>query len=221
MPLSSGPESFGKFNVLAMIAKLIDVGAPILTGEGVPASGTSGKFADTSQGAVYIDVSVGALYMNHGSLGSPIWVLVGTAGGFNTIGKSSFTIIRGHFNAAVHDTSVGIHPFLDGSGSPIPVFNRSHVLFAWIDVQTALAGGGASVAIGSTLEPTDIQSSTVITGVPWTVGDHPVSGPNDWNTPASFTRFQSDANFAYTILDAPLTGGHFDVFCYYTQYEEI
>ncbi len=222
MPLSSGPESFGKLNVMAMVRKLIDAGAPILTGDGPPVSGTSGTFSDypVSQGAIYIDIIAGALYMNHGPENTPAWVLIGTAGGFNIPGKSSFSLMRGSFDASVNDVSIGIHNFLDGAGSPITLFDRTHVLFGWVDTRIALTSGGAAVVgLGTSEEPTDLQTEVTIAGVPWTINEHPIDGPDDWNDPSVYVRIQTDAFLTYSIDGADLTGGKFDVFLYYVQYE--
>jgi len=223
MTLSSGPESFGIFNTLATVAKLIDVGAPIITGVGPPISGTSGTLAKTAQGCVYIDISVGSLYMNHGPQNDPSWILIGTAGGFNSQGHSSFTLLRGHFDASIHETSVGVHNFLDAGGSPIPVFNCSHVLFAWIDTRISVvsAGGGGELSLGTSEEPTDIQSEVGTGFVPWNVGINPVDLPNDWNNASKFVRFQADGFLAYFVINAPIIAGQFDVFCYYVQYEQV
>jgi len=221
MTLSSSPESFAKFNVTALVRKLIDAGAPILTGDGAPTSGLAGTFSDypISQGCIYIDITVGALYMNHGDVDDPSWILIGTAGGFNIPGRSSFSLVRGTFDASVNELS-GSHAFLDNAGAPITFSNRTQILFGWIDTQIALTSGGATqVGLGTTFGPDDIQAAVTIAGVPWTLNEHPVSGPNDWNDPSLYLGITAEESLLYTITGADLTGGQFDVFLYYVQYE--
>ena len=75
--------SWTPINMWAMLRALINNGTPILTNAGAPTSGASGTFAgQAGPGALLIDYTNKNLYINIGTLATPIWSAIagGSAG---------------------------------------------------------------------------------------------------------------------------------------------
>lgn len=73
-----GVGSFTPINIFAMIRALVNNGCPLLSNVGAPTSGASGSFAgQAGPGALLIDYTNAVLYINIGTLASPIWVTLG------------------------------------------------------------------------------------------------------------------------------------------------
>lgn len=67
-------NSFAQGNPLAMIRKLVDDGAFVLTNAGAPTDGTSGTFAGFAGiGSLLLDTTNGVVYVNGGTKASPTW----------------------------------------------------------------------------------------------------------------------------------------------------
>jgi hypothetical protein len=75
-----GISSWTPINFFAMLRALINNGTPIVTNAGAPTNGTSGTYAgQAGKGSVLLDYSNGVLYINSGTLASPIWTQTSAA----------------------------------------------------------------------------------------------------------------------------------------------
>lgn len=75
-----GVDSFVPINIFAMIRQLVNVGAPIVTNAGAPTSGTTGTYVGTAgKGAILLDYTNGAAYINTGTIGSPTWTILASS----------------------------------------------------------------------------------------------------------------------------------------------
>lgn len=218
--LSSDALSFGRLNVLAMIRHLIEIGAPILTFDGVPPSGGSGVGfgADNNQvstGAICIDTANGDVYVNQGVTGTPLWQLIGLGGG--ALGQTNSPMIHARFNEDDDEDSVGTHNFRVGD-SDIIIPEGAIIILGILDVQDALtSGGAATVSLGVDGSPANIQSAAAISGLPWD-GSGPqaiVDGPDNMVTPANYVKTTSESPLTYTIGVDSITSGRFDLFLYW------
>jgi hypothetical protein len=66
--------SWTPINMWAMLRALINNNCPLLTNNGIPTDGTTGTFAgQAGPGSLLIDFANGDLYINNGTLASPLW----------------------------------------------------------------------------------------------------------------------------------------------------
>ena len=103
-----GVGSFTPINMWAMLRALINNGCPILTINGTlfpVTSGTTGTFAgQAGPGSLLIDYANAVLYINTGTLASPIWgKIIGSATGALTVNGA----INPHTSADYEITKAG------------------------------------------------------------------------------------------------------------------
>ena len=214
MTLTSGPKSFGKLNVMAMVRKLIDEEAPILTLRGAPVSGVSGSFADypVGGGALLVDVENSTLYINKGVTGNPIWSEVPDEGS-GSDGLGVMRVAKANFDEDLDVTVVGTHPFKNRlTGDDLAIPTGSIILFGVINTAVAIVGGGAG-NLSLSIQGTVVQNPIAYSLQPWIVGTWNASEMDSWLA-ASFV-ISTTGILQYNIAVFPILDGFFDVYYFY------
>ena len=214
MTLSSGPKSFGKLNVLAMVRKLIDDEAPILTLRGAPVSGVSGSFAEypVGGGALLVDVENSTLYINKGTVGNPIWSEVPDEGG-GSDGLGVMRVAKVNFDQTIDVDIVGTHPFKNrATGADIAIPTGSIILFGVINTTIQIVGAGSGT-LGLSIQGTVVQNPISYGLQPWIVGTFNASEMDSWLA-ASFV-IATTGILQYNIALFDILDGNFDVYYFY------
>jgi hypothetical protein len=98
MAFTATPASFTPINIWAMLRALINNYTPILNIGGVPVNGTSGSFAgQAGPGALLIDFVNADLYINTGTLASPLWTPVSDSTFIPLTANGAVPIISGNY----------------------------------------------------------------------------------------------------------------------------
>ena len=202
----------------AMIRKLLDDDAPILTLNGPPVSGTSGSYATypVGKGALLLDISSGVLYINTGSVGSPAWSEIPNHSSGPGLGLMRTAV--GSFDVNIDNVSTGTHPFVDRTPeqNPIAIPAGGVAVFGIIETTVALTGNGGTSDIGLALNSNVVQASVNEGLVPWTLGFHNTSAISTWLSPSYLK--MTNGLLEYNIGGFPLLTGQFDVhYLYFTE----
>ena len=222
-------DGFGRGNPFAMIRKLVDDEAYIVTNAGAPTDGTSGTYAAfAGPGTLLLDITNGKLYQNTNTKASPTWGSVGDiasadidAGAVTELklstalqgaaeGLGNLRVARATYDFAVDGGAISA---ID-SGVTIP--DNAVIVGGFVDVVTTLtsATDAATMAI-STEGADDIVAAVAIsTGTPWDAGLHAIVPKA--NTPESTGIKMTAANaVTFTIAVEAVTAGKFECYLNY------
>lgn len=194
-----------------MIKDLLNNNVGILTLSGPPVGGTSGSFVGKAgPGSLLIDYLNAVLYINTGTLASPIWSNMGSAvsalGGLGSIGNAKMT-----YDFAVDGGAIST---ITPTNSPtIPL--GAIILGGVIDITTTLTGAANTTALGfgSGAQVAALKAATAVAS--WTAGTTLVLIPIF--TSATYYKLTAAARMTMTIAAGALTAGRFDVNIAYVQ----
>lgn len=93
-----GVGSWTPINMWAMLRALINNSTPIVTNPGVPVNGTSGTYVgQAGPGALLIDYVNADLYINSGTLASPIWAPISFTSTTLLAANGAIPVIPGNY----------------------------------------------------------------------------------------------------------------------------
>lgn len=201
----AGPQDFGQLNMWAVLKNLTSYGVGPFINAGAPSNGISGTLAGKAgPGAMIMDVTNGAFYINTGTKAIPQWSNasgpVSASFGVGTLGNAKVT-----YDFAVDGGAVST---LIPSNSPtLPI--GSIILGGTIDITTTLtSGGAATIALGTSAgsSTTSLKAATAVAS--WTAGQLalvPVF------TAATYVKLTAAGRPNVTIGAFALTAGKFDI----------
>lgn len=205
------PVQFGvPTNLWAWLKALQSANAGFFTFAGTPVDGTSGTYVGkVGIGGVIVDTTNGILYVNVGTLASPVYRglnPVNGNGGLGSAGNAKMT-----YDFAVDGGAVST---ITPTNSPtIPA--NAIILGGTIDITTTLtSGGAATIALGTSAgsSTTSLKGATAVAS--WSAGQLalvPVF------TAATYVKLTAAGRPTLTIATAALTAGKFDVNLLYVQ----
>jgi hypothetical protein len=206
--------SWTPINMFAMLRALINNYTPVLNLSGPPTSGTSGSFVGRAgPGAILIDYLNAVVYINQGTLASPLWNIFGgaTAGlaGLGAVGNAKAT-----YSFATDGGAIGTITPLNSPTIPLGAI----ILGGVLEVQTIAASGGAAtiaVGLGSGAQVASLVAAAAFNGAPWSTTGMKAIIPVF--TVATYVKAAAATRLTFTIAAATLTGGIFNVNVAYIQ----
>jgi hypothetical protein len=195
--------SAAKTNIWSMLSGLVKRNTLLLPNAGAPVNGTT--FAGRAGiGSLLLDYTNGVIYVNAGTLASPVWVNVSGAvsgnAGLGMVGNAK----------ATYDFSVdagAISTLIPTNSPTLPI--GAIILGGTIDITTQLtSGGAATIALGTSAgsSTTSLKGATAVAS--WTVGQLalvPIF------TAATYVKLTAAGRPNVTIATAALTAGKFDI----------
>lgn len=202
----AGPEQFGQLNIWGGLKSLWQNALGPFALAGTPTNGTSGTLAGKAGvGALLLDYTNGALYINTGTKASPLWSsasgAVAAIGGLGNISNAKMT-----YDFA---TDGGAQGLITPTNSPtIPA--KAIILGGAIDITTTLtSGGSATIALGTSAgsSATALKAATAV--ATWAAGVTVPVVPVF--TAATYLKLTAAGRPTLTVATADLTAGKFDV----------
>jgi hypothetical protein len=208
----AGPEQFGRLSVWGMMKALVERNMGFFITTSSPTNGTSGTYAGfAGTGAVLIDSDDGSMYVNVGTLASPIWqgmLLPASAGsGLGAAGVAKMT-----YSFASDGGAIGT--IIPTSSPTVPV--GAIILGGAIDITTQVTSGGAAtiaLGFGSGAQAAALKAATAVAS--FTTGTTMTMIP--LFTAATYYKLTASAQMSLTVAAFALTAGRFDVNVVYVQ----
>jgi hypothetical protein len=192
-----------------MLRALINNNTPILNLSGPPVNGVLGSFAGTNAGpgALLIDYLNGVLYINNGTILSPVWNTLGGAvsglGGLGAVQNAKAT-----YSFATDGGAISTITPLNSPTLPLGAI----ILGGTLEVQTiAASGGGATIAVGlgSGAQVAALVAAAAFGGAPWSTTGMKAIIP--LFTVATYVKVAAATRLTFTIAGGALTGGIFNI----------